>query len=120
MSAIEKATARPWRSKDALRDDPDGPHYRRYIAICPTDGNSVLAHVNLCAGNPLATNDAAGEANATLIVKAVNEYDALIAIAEAAQEFVDKCDRGEARSKRSYAAFKAGLDSLAKAKKEVA
>lgn len=34
------------------------------------------------------------------------------ALASAAQDFVDKVDRGEARSKQSYAAFKAALASL--------
>lgn len=31
------------------------------------------------------------------------------ALVEAAQEFIDKCDRGEVRSVRSYATFKAAL-----------
>lgn len=33
-------------------------------------------------------------------------------LVEAAKEFIRKCDAGEARSKRSYAAFKAALNKL--------
>lgn len=51
-------------------------------------------------------------ANAELIVRAVNEHDALAAVAEAAREFVARCERGEVRSVKSRAAFEAALARL--------
>ena len=39
----------------------------------------------------------------------------LIIARSAMQEFVDKVDRGEARSRRSYAAFKVALAEIGKA-----
>lgn len=41
-----------------------------------------------------------------------NALTALLEIAEAAQQFVDKCDNGQAHSKHSYAAFKTALAAL--------
>ena len=46
------------------------------------------------------------EANAALIVRAVNTHEALV---KAAEDFVAKVDSGRARSRDSYAKFKAAL-----------
>ena len=43
------------------------------------------------------------EANAELIVRSVNSHEKW---REAMQEFVDRCDRGEVRSKYTYSKFK--------------
>lgn len=46
------------------------------------------------------------------LAKAKEALDIMLPIVEAAKEFVAKVERGEARSKRSYAAFKVPLDRL--------
>lgn len=54
------------------------------------------------------------------IEAALSERDALRALCEgmavACKDFVDKCDRGEARSVRSYAKFKQALTAYEKHK----
>lgn len=103
----DKATARPWKVC--------GGSTPQFMAITSCDGYIVFqfadASYKFENGKPIkAPNYEAQRVNAALIVKAVNEYSALCAIAEAAKYYLDsesttaECDRR----------FKEALAALAK------
>ena len=111
MNAIDKATPIPWQCKR----ENDG------IRAFRISGNGmILADVLFKALDYHAVSKDEAEANAALIVKAVNEYDALCGLESVAKEFVRRCECGEVRSRKTYAAFKLALALLESARKEVA
>ena len=67
-------------------------------------GRRTIAEV--CPHNAVSLEEQ--DANKEFIVRACNSHDALVA---AAKEFCRKVECGEARSRRSYAQFKAALAS---------
>lgn len=70
MNTNDKATARPWIAGD--------------IAIWSNDGKLVMPFPNYTNHDSLAETDA----NAAMIVKSVNEYDALCRVAECADRLM--------------------------------
>jgi DnaJ-class molecular chaperone len=99
------------------------PELEQAVMVCPQcegeggyadglDENACHTVCTRCGGNgwivdvkALTRTQASGGANAALI--------------EAAQEFVDRVERGEIRSKRTYAKFKAILATLARDKQHI-
>lgn len=53
-----------------------------------------------------------------LYASPIAQEEWMVMLQAAAQEFIDKCDRGEARSKRSYKALKEALAMLAASKEK--
>lgn len=79
--AMDKSTARPWHTSSAYKLDSLDGNGLWEASIWDQDGVTV--------GIFRATTKEVAEANAALIVKAVNEYDALCKVSEAAQKFVE-------------------------------
>lgn len=80
-----EATKRPWRVETVL-DEVDQLE-RKVISIPgpPTHESKHIASICTWGGRP----EPEADANAALIVSAVNQYDAVEALIEAAREFVN-------------------------------
>ena len=82
----------------------------KYTPDTPPDEEP--APCDFCGGDPAACEDSCGKGYDALEAK-----DAEIARLRALlQEFVDRVDRGEIRSRKTYAAFKAALTTGAEDK----
>jgi hypothetical protein len=94
-----ESTLQQWASGDA-GEPPSMPH-----KDCRNEGSYQFVEDHRSELEALTRTQASGGANAALI--------------EAAQEFVDRVERGEIRSKRTYAKFKAILATLARDKQHI-
>lgn len=77
LTELSKATARPWHSKYYPTNDDQGQHFGVY-GPGHQDGEDYA---------PLMRTSR--EENANLVVKAVNEYEALRAVEEAAKDLCE-------------------------------
>jgi len=89
----DKATSRPWVIGDSNEVFPDGngdEAFSDWLNIIGANGKVVCelpGHSQYARGNE---NSKIEDANAALIVQAVNEHAALVAVAEAAKALLEK------------------------------
>lgn len=103
-----KATARPWTN------DPLQP------TIWANDGETQVAKISDLPWINGKSDWITEQANAALIVRAVNEHDALCAVADAAKTALDELSDGRGLSQFNGAHLQSALSTLAAIRKEAA
>lgn len=106
--SLEEASSRA--TSRHIRDKYEGPHVYMIAEARADQLAERCEHADFTEPTPPAARSESEDTQA----KATHTQDDVDALVEAGQEFVKKVETGEARSKRSYAQFKAALTPFQK------